>query len=141
MNPSVRRIAPFVVSVFTVSSAMAAGFDPTQFSTGDFHTCAPTGKGGIDSYLNSLKNRDKPPTTARLYTVDSLYKATPVLPSRKVARKKWTPAQRALAAKWESVPVMVEGYLVHLPFFEKPEACNCGDGIYRDYHMWLGQTP
>lgn len=144
MNPSVRRIALFlVVSLFAISSAFTASgannFDPTQFSTGDFHGCPQTAQGG-DPYLNSLKNRDKPPTTAHLYTVDSLYRATPALPNRKVPRSKWTAAQRALAAKWESVAVMVEGYLIHLPVREKQEACNCASLQYVDHHMWLAPT-
>ena len=51
MNPTLRRTAPFfVVSLFTISSLLAAGernsFDPTQFSAGDFHGCLPTGQGG-----------------------------------------------------------------------------------------------
>ena len=63
MNPTLRRTAPFfVVSLFAISSVFAAGernsFDPTQFSTGDFHGCLPAGQGG-DPYLNSLKNRDR----------------------------------------------------------------------------------
>lgn len=141
MNPSIRRIASFVVSFLAISSAFGAGnLDPTQFSTGNFHGCPPTGQGS-DPYLNSLKNRDKRPTTAQLYTVNSLYQATPALPSRKVARSKWNAEQRALAAKWESIPVMVEGYLIHAPQFEGEEACNCKSDTYRDYHMWLGPTP
>ena len=141
MNAPVRRIVPIFISLFSITSAFAVGaFDPTQFSTGDFHGCPPTGQGS-DPYLNSLKNRDKRPTTARLYTVNSLYQATPALPNRRAARSKWTAAQRALAAKWESIPVMVEGYLIHIPVREGKEACNCSSQQYVDHHMWLGPTP
>ena len=146
MNPPVRRIAPsIVIALFVVSSALAANaansFDPTQFSTGNFHTCLPTGQGS-DPYLNSLKNRDKPPTTSMtVYTVDQLYQVTPSLPNRKVHRDKWTAQQRDLAAQWESRPVVVEGYLIHAPVREKAEACNCGSTTYIDHHMWLGPTP
>src|SRR5439155_17029178 len=106
MNPSVQRIAPsIVIALFVVSSALSAfaanSFDPTQFSTGNFHTCLPTGQGS-DPYLNSLKNRDKPPTTSMtVYSVNKLYQVTPSLPNRKVPRSKWTQQQRDLAAKWE----------------------------------------
>jgi hypothetical protein len=142
MNPSVRRIAPFILALFVSSAFAANNFDPTQFSRGDFNGCPPAGKGGIDPYLNMLKNRDKPPTgTVALYTVDSLYKATPVLPTRKVARKKWTQAQQDLAAKWECKAVMVEGYLIHVPVLEGQEACNCKSSTDLDHHMWLAQTP
>ena len=142
MNPSVRRIAPFTVIALFVSSAFAANnFDPTQFSTGNFHGCPSTGQGS-DPYLNSLKNRDKPPTTSMpVYTVNKLYQVTPSLPNRKVPRSKWTQQQRDLAARWESRPVAVEGYLIHAPVLEGQEACNCKSDTYLDHHMWLGPTP
>jgi hypothetical protein len=129
------------ISLFAVSSFDAGTFDPAQFSRGDFQGCPPKGDGS-DPYLNTLKNRDKPPTgTVALYTVDSLYKATPALPTQKVFRTKWTPAQQALAAQWECKAVMVEGYLIHVPVREGPEHCNCSSQQYEDHHMWLAQTP
>jgi hypothetical protein len=142
MNPSVRRLAPILllVSLFAVSGSATGTFDPTQFSRGDFQGCPPTGEGG-DPYLSTLKNRDKPPTgQVALYTVNQLYNATPALPTKKVSRSKWTPTQRALAAKWECKAVMVEGYLIHVPIREKQEACNCESTQYADHHMWLAQT-
>src|ERR1700720_3677557 len=104
MNPPVRRIASSIaIALFAISTALAANnFDPTQFSTGNFHGCPPTGQGS-DPYLSSLKNRDKPPTTSMtVYTVNKLYQVTPSLPNRKVPRSTWTQQQRDLAAKWES---------------------------------------
>lgn len=115
-------------------------FNPLESSTGTFHGCPPTGKGS-DPYLNSLKNRDIPPKTARLFTVDTLYKATPVLPRRKIPRSQWTSTQRTIAARWENQAVAVEGYIVHLPVKEGEEACNCKSDQYVDYHMWLGPSP
>src|SRR5215471_4570348 len=119
MNPPVRRIAPILALtvLFAVSAFAAGAFDPGQFTRGNFQGCEPTGLGG-DPYLSSLKNRDKPPTgMIAVYTVDSLYKATPALPKKKVPRSKWTPAQRALAATWECKAVMVEisprGWMCH----------------------------
>src|SRR4051812_3534304 len=143
MNPPVPRIAPFVlVTLLAISSVFAAGerktFHPEQFSTGSFHGCAPTGKGS-DPYLNSLKNRDKVPATARLYTVDKLYKVTPSLPKQKVHRDQWTAQQQDLAARWENRAVTVEGYLLHV-VKEKKEGCNCGSMQYVDHHMWLAPT-
>src|SRR5947208_2595687 len=65
-----------LVFLFSILSAFAAGernrFDPLQFSRGDFHGCPPKGQGN-DPYLNSLKNRDRSPTTARLYSVLTNY--------------------------------------------------------------------
>jgi hypothetical protein len=143
MNPPAPRLAFGLLSLlFAVSQSFGAGeaakFDPTQFSTGKFHGCAPTGKGS-DPYLNSLKNRDKPPATAQLFTVTKLMAAAPKLPNAKLHRDKWTKTQRDLAARWESRAVTVEGFLLHV-VQEKEEACNCGSGQYVDHHMWLAPT-
>jgi hypothetical protein len=145
VNPPFRSIAPIlVVTLFAISSVFAAGernnFDPQQFSTGDFHGCPATGTGS-DPYLNSLKNRDKPPTTARLYTVTQLLNGLPkTLPKQKVHRDAWSAAQRDLAAKWESRAVVAQGYLLHV-VQEGKEACNCGSTQYVDHHLWLAATP
>ncbi len=100
-----------LVLLFSIPLAFAAGernrFDPLQFSIGDFHGCPPKGRGN-DPYLKSLKNRDRSPTTARLYTVNRLYEKTPTLPKKKIQRSKWTPRQQDLAARWERQAVMVE---------------------------------
>ena len=76
-----------------------------------------------------------------VYTVNQLYQVTPSLPNRKVPRSQWTQQQRDLAAQWESRPVVVEDYLVHVPVREGVEACNCRSTQYVDHHMWLGPTP
>jgi hypothetical protein len=143
MNLPPQRIAPFVIITFlAVSSLFAAGernsFDPTKFSTGKFHGCAPEGVGS-DPYLNSLKNRDKPPATAELYTVTKLISAAPKLPTRKVHRDAWTASQQDLAAQWEKRAVTVEGFLLHV-VKEGKEACNCGSTQFVDHHMWLAPT-
>jgi hypothetical protein len=140
-----RRLTPFVlVLLMGVSSAFAAGerktFDPLKLSTGDFHGCPVAGEGS-DPYLNSLKNRDKSPTTARLYTVNRLYEKSPTLPKKKIHRSKWTSQQQDLAARWERQAVMVEGYLVFNAVKEGQEACNCGSTKYVDHHLWLASTP
>lgn len=146
MNPPVRRVAPLVlVSLFAFSSVFAAGerltYDPTKFSTGTFHGCPPTGQGS-DPYLNSLKNRDMPPTTARLYRVAKFLDAAPkTLPKRKFHRDRWTAQQQDLAARWERGAVMIEGYLVFDAVKQSEEACNCGSTTYRDFHLWLGSSP
>ena len=144
MSASVRRVVSLIiVSLIATSSAFATGernsFDPTQFSTGNFHGCPPTGQGS-DPYLNSLKNRDQPPTGGKIYTVAKLYRVTPRLPNRKIHREKWTAAQQDLAAIWEQRSVMVEGYLIDA-VKEGREACNCGDDTYVDHHLWLAGTP
>ena len=143
--PPFTSIAPIlVVMLFTVSSVSAAGernsFNPQQFSTGTFYDCPPIGKGS-DPYLNSLKNRDKPPATVTVYTVTRLLTVLPkTLPNRKIPRSKWTAAERDLAAKWEPLAVTVEGYLLHV-VQEGSEACNCGSTQYVDHHLWLAATP
>jgi hypothetical protein len=147
LRPSMksRRVVSFVLALLlTVSSAFAAGerktFDPLKFSTGAFHGCPVSGEGS-DPYLNSLKNRDKSPKTARLYTVNRLYEKSPTLPKKKIHRSKWTPHQQDLAARWERQAVMVEGYLVFDAVKEGQEACNCGSTKYVDHHFWLASTP
>lgn len=145
MNPPVRRIALIFVSLLTFSSVYGAGerktYNPVKFSTGKFHGCPPTGKGS-DPYLNSLKNRDVPPTKAKRYTVTQFLKAAPrTLPTRKIHRDRWTPQQQDLAAKWERRAVTVEGYLVFDAVKQAKEACNCGSATYRDFHLWLGAVP
>ena len=145
MNSCFRSIGSiFVVSLFSVSSVFAVGernsFSPQQFSTGNFHGCPATGNGS-DPYLNTLKNRDKLPTTRRLYTVTQLLNSLPkTLPNRRVHRNTWSAAQQDLAAKWESRAVMVEGYLLRV-VQEGPEACNCGSTKYVDHHLWLATMP
>jgi hypothetical protein len=145
MNSRIRRIGSvFVGSLFAISSLFAAGernsFDPQQFSTGKFHGCQATGEGS-DPYLNSLKNRDKPPTTVRLYSVTQLLNVLPKsLPKQKVHRDKWSPSKKNLAAKWESRAVMVQGYLLQVKQ-EGKEACNCASTRYVDHHLWLAATP
>jgi hypothetical protein len=95
MKLPLRRVGVVLAGLLlAISSVSGAGerkrFDPKEFSMGDFHGCPVTGEGS-DPYLNSLKNRDKLPKTARLYTVNGLYEKTPTLPERKVHRSKWTP--------------------------------------------------
>jgi hypothetical protein len=143
MNPLVRRSAlSLVVTLLAVPSIFAAGerktFHPEQSSTGKFHGCPPTGKGS-DPYLNSLKNRDKVPATAQLFTVPKLIATAPRLPTAKVHREKWTAAQQDLAAQWERRAVTVEGFLLHI-VKEGAESCNCGSTQFVDHHMWLAPT-
>src|SRR6266567_1887426 len=138
MNVPARRFVWLFVALFSISSAFASGernsFDPQQFSTGVFHGCKPTGKGG-DPYLNTLKNRDIAPTGGKLRTVTQLMNEVPSLP-KKIDRSKWTAQQQDLAAQWESRAFKVEGYLLGVTK-EKEEACNGGSGTYVDHHLWL----
>jgi hypothetical protein len=138
MNAIFRPI--FFLSIIS-SSIFAAGernsFNPIEFSTGDFHGCPPDGRGAIrDPYLCILKNRDKPPSGGKIFSVAQLYRVTPTLPNRKVNRDKWTPQEQDLAAIWEQRSMMVEGYLIDA-VTEGHEACNCGDDTYVDHHLWL----
>ena len=137
------RIA--VLWLLVVSSLSAAGerntYDPLKYSTGRFEGCSPTGEGG-DSYLNSLKNRDKPPFTTTKYTsVAKLEAALPKLPDKKVHRDKWSPPAQDLAAIWERRAVTVEGYLVYQAVRQGTEACNCKSETNKDYHLWFADAP
>src|ERR1051326_194391 len=126
MNTRYYTFAFSLIAFFSVRAFAADGnFDPREFSTGEFHGCPSIGVGS-DPYLNSLKNRDKPPSMAHVYTITQILNSLPkTLPQRRISRANWTPQQRQLAARWESRAVIVEGYLIHDAVREGSEACNC----------------
>jgi hypothetical protein len=146
MNPPVRRIAPFlVVTLFAISSVFAAGernkYNPLRYSTGKFNGCPPNGEGG-DPYLNSLKNRDKPPfATTKYASVAKLTQTLPRLPDKKIHRNRWSPEAQDAAAIWERRAVTVEGFLVCEAAKQNKEACNCGSKTDRDFHLWMADAP
>jgi hypothetical protein len=140
-------VAPLLfAAVIAAPSSFAAGerntFDPRQFSTGNFHKCPPAGRAKrFDPYLDTLKNRDIPPATARRYTVSQMISALPTsLPTSKLNRSHWSSTNKDTAAKSERRGVTVEGYLIGVRK-EKAEACNCGSTTYVDHHLWLASTP
>ena len=57
-------------------------------------------------------------------------------------RAKWSSADRASIAKYEGIPVEIEGYLADAKE-EGPEACNChgADHEFHDFHIWMTKGP
>lgn len=112
---------------------------PTAVSSG-YKECPPTGDGG-DPTLNRLKNRTDSATwlPADLDAVRTL--AWPKRVERR-ARAAWTRGDRMAVAKFEGLPLVVEGYFAGAKT-ERPEATNChgADADFRDWHMWLSSTP
>ena len=106
-----------------------------------FKGCPPEGDGG-DPELNRLKNR-----------VDEAGEYIPV-PFEAVAglewpqaverrdRNKWSAADTEAVARYEGIPVQVEGYLASTKK-EGTESCNChgADDEFRDFHIWLTKNP
>ncbi|MFN8498378.1 MAG: hypothetical protein U0641_11030 [Anaerolineae bacterium] len=102
-----------------------------------FQGCPPEGDDNSTG-LNTLKNRDD--NAASYYPVDFdtyVNLATPDGIGRK-QRANFTAAQKAEVAKYEGVPVAVEGYLAGARA-EGPESTNCHgtDASMVDYHVWF----
>jgi hypothetical protein len=134
-------IAIVAVPLFAYAKTTAE-FDPLKFSTGKFHGCAPTGKGG-DPYLNSLKNRDVAPPRTLRYKVPALMSVLPHdLPPQEGDRSKWLPWATKAAAQWEKKGVTVEGYLLTDVVPERREKCNCDlpKAEDHDFHLWLANN-
>src|SRR5208283_5455142 len=113
----------------------------------DGKPCKPTGNGG-DTYLNSLKNRDVPPTSYDSAAFsDILNKWEKDFPAGKGSsyyrlgkKSKWTNDQRKNVTGFESKGISVEGYIIGITP-QGAEECNCGSKDFHDYHIWLSSTP
>jgi hypothetical protein len=105
-----------------------------------FDGCPPEGD-GHDRELNRLKNRvdEGKYVPVRLDAIVALPWPRPV---EREARASWSAVERAAVARYEGIPVSVEGYLASAKV-EGPESPNChgADGKYRDWHVWLSATP
>lgn len=105
-----------------------------------FDGCPPQGD-GRDAELNRLKNRvdDGAWVSVPFDSVESLPWPSTV---ERRARRQWSTADRKAVAKWEGIPVQIEGYLAGAKV-EGPETPNChgADSKYRDWHIWLSSTP
>ena len=106
-----------------------------------FKGCPPRGDGG-DAALNRLKNRVD---TAGSY-VSVPFDSLAGLPwPRRVDRKNrasWARPDSVAVARYEGLPIAVEGYLANAKR-EGPESPNChgADAEFRDWHIWLVGSP
>jgi hypothetical protein len=125
-----------------VQPAPAGVFPPTATQQQPleitFDGCPPDGDGG-DAALNHLKNRvDQSITTYTRVPFDSVERL-PWPPSvDRRSRATWGRADRAAVARYEGLPIAIEGFLAGSRQ-EGPESTNChGAGArYRDWHLWL----
>ena len=112
---------------------------PRAVSNG-FEDCPAEGDGG-DRTQNRLKNRVD---SAAWMPAD--FDAVRLLswPRRTERRRRdgWTRSDRAALAKFEGLPLAIEGYFAGVKQ-EGPEATNChgADAKFRDWHIWLAPEP
>lgn len=113
--------------------AMATKPRPRESS---FHGCPPDGDGG-DRDLNRLKNRvdegDYQPVA-----FDAVEKLPWPNTAERIHRARWSSDDSDYVAKFEGLPLSIEGYLAGARE-EGPESTNChgADPPDRDYHIWL----
>jgi hypothetical protein len=103
-----------------------------------YEGCPPEGDGG-DPVLNRLKNRiDVAPW--RRASVAAVLALT--WPKGIEGRRhgSWSAADRAAVARYEGLPLQIEGYLAGAKK-QGPESCNCHSEDYVDYHLWLVDSP
>ena len=108
--------------------------------TADFEGCPPQGDGG-DRALNVLKNRVDEGSYASV-PFDSVLALRWPAGVEQVARARWTRADAADVARYEGIPIAVEGYLASAKL-EGPESPNCHGAAtrLRDFHIWLTRNP
>lgn len=105
-----------------------------------FQGCPPEGDGGIAA-LNLKKNRVDDYSA---YTTIH-FAALARLPGPKVAQLAemalLSADERALVARYEGIPIALEGYLVGVKE-SGPESCNCHGAAFefRDHHLWLASS-
>lgn len=134
INGQFRRVAG---AVLLVAALTAAAFAQT---TGPFHGCAPEGDGG-DARLNYLKNRDVSPPTYHRRTFATVIDRMPrAADEGKRHRSTWPNAALQSVYAWEARGASLVGYIAGVRLMGA-EACNCGSGTYRDYHVWLVEKP
>ncbi len=113
---------------------------PAPQEVASFNGCPPQGDGG-DAVLNRLKNRVD--DASAYYPV--LFDAVEKLPwPPGIERKdhdKWSAADAATVARYEGIPISIEGYLADAKQ-QGPESTNChgSDAAMSDWHIWLTQN-
>jgi hypothetical protein len=102
-----------------------------------FKGCPPEGDGG-DPQLNRLKNRVDDATSYYPIPFDALVQLPWPKATERKDRANWSSADAEAVARYEGIPVSVEGYLAKSTL-EGPESCNChgADAELRDFHIWL----
>jgi hypothetical protein len=112
---------------------------PKPKEVASFQGCPPEGDGG-DPQLNQLKNRVD---EGDYYPVsfDAVIQLTWPKRVERKDRDKWTSQETAAIAKYEGIPIAVEGYLAGVKE-SGPESCNChgADPTMHDWHIWLTKT-
>ncbi len=105
-----------------------------------FHDCPPEGDGG-DPILNRLKNRSDEGSYVPVAHEAILKLPWPKRIERR-DRDNWSAADARQVARYEGIPISVEGYLAGAKE-EGPESPNCHgeDHEFRDYHIWLVSQP
>ncbi len=94
--------------------------------------------------MNRLKNRDDEPPDGRYFPVTFQFVAGldwPPYVNRR-SRLGWKQSARDAVARWEGLPVAIEGYIARCRL-EGSEACNCRskDRDMHDIHVWLTKHP
>src|SRR4029079_4208200 len=101
-----------------------------------FEGCPPEGDGG-DPALNLLKNRvDEGDYVPVNFDAIEQLPWPPTIERRD--RKNWPAAESAEVARYEGIPVVVEGFLYNTRS-QGPESPNChgADAAHSDWHIWL----
>jgi hypothetical protein len=101
-----------------------------------FNGCPPEGTGG-DSIQNLLKNRIDEGDYVRV-TFDAISSLTWPITTQQKERKNWSPSDTAAIAKYEGIPVVVEGYLAGAKE-SGAESTNCQKTSSNmvDWHVWF----
>jgi len=101
-----------------------------------FNGCPPEGNGG-DSEQNLLKNRSDEGTYVPV-NFDAIATLTWPVEIQQKERKNWPAEDKAAIAKYEGIPVIVEGYLAGAKE-SGAESANCGKTASNlvDWHVWL----
>lgn len=106
--------------------------------TGTYQGCPPQGDSG-DAQLNILKNRTD---TAQWYAVPVATILNLGWPRGIEGKKRstWSQADAAQIARYEGIPIQLEGYLAGAKQ-EGPESPNCHAADDVDNHLWLADNP
>lgn len=112
---------------------------PQAVQLSSFKGCPPEGDGG-DAVLNHNKNRVDEGEYVPVQIDALLELAWPPAIERK-DHSRWSAADTAAVARYEGIPLAVEGYLAGAKL-EGPESPNChgADAEFKDYHIWLTKT-
>lgn len=101
-----------------------------------FNGCPPEGNGG-DGEQNLLKNRSDEGEYVPV-NFDAIYSLTWPVAIQQKERKNWAPEDKGMIAKYEGIPVVVEGYLAGSKE-SGAESANCGKTASNmvDWHVWF----